>query len=249
MIYLIIGLSVLIVILTVLMYLLNSKKLTKIQKHAPIVGKGVLTLVVISTMVMSFISIKYYTERPVKPEEAIEQVREVLSKEYPDKIYNPTDLSLEEEFTKKSAIDALTTLLNKVVDKDNSTAMKDRYDAIAKDSSTYTNNISPDVISRLYQRDNFNTDEMKANMSLALLSITNFLRDGDTELTVKATNIENVYLSPETNTVRIPLDIYSNRYSGYTVDMVFIDGHWYIDSYSLMSQVDIISYLQKIYTK
>jgi hypothetical protein len=249
MIYLIVGLSVLIVILTVLMYLLNSKKLTKIQKHAPIVGKGVLTLVVISTMVMSFISIKYYTERPVKPEEVIEQVRDVLSKEYPDKIYNPADLSLEEEFTKKSAIDTLTTLLNKVVDKDNSTAMKDRYDAIAKDSSTYTNNISPDVISRLYQRDSFNTDEMKANMSLALLSITNFLRDGDTELTVKATNIENVYLSPETNTVRIPLDIYSNRYSGYTVDMVFIDGHWYIDSYSLMSQVDIISYLQKIYSK
>lgn len=249
MIYLIIGLSVLIVMLTVLIYLLNSKKLTKIQKHAPIVGKGVLTLVVISTMVMSFISIKYYTERPVKPEEVIEQVREVLSKEYPDKIYNPADLSLEEEFTKKSAIDTLTTLLNKVVDKDNSASMKDRYDAIAKDSSTYTNNISPDVISRLYQRDNFNTDEMKANMSLALLSITNFLRDGDTELTVKATNIENVCLSPETNTVRIPLDIYNNKYSGYTVDMVFIDGHWYIDSYSLMSQVDIVSYLQKIYAK
>ena len=234
---------------TVLMYLLNNKKLAKIQKHAPIVGKGVLTLVVVSTMVLSFISIKYYTERPVKPEEVIGQVREVLSKEYPDKIYNPTDLSLEEEFTKKSAIDTLTTLLNKVVDKDNSASMKDRYDAIAKDSSTYTNNISPDVISRLYQRDNFNTDEMKANMSLALLSITNFLRDGDTELTVKATNIENVYLSPETNTVRIPLDIYNNKYSGYTVDMVFIDGHWYIDSYSLMSQVDIVSYLQKIYAK
>lgn len=249
MIYLIIGLSVLIVMATVLMYLLNNKKLAKIQKHAPIVGKGVLTLVVVSTMVLSFISIKYYTERPVKPEEVIGQVREVLSKEYPDKIYNPTDLSLEEEFTKKSAIDTLTTLLNKVVDKDNSASMKDRYDAIAKDSSTYTNNISPDVISRLYQRDNFNTDEMKANMSLALLSITNFLRDGDTELTVKATNIENVYLSPETNTVRIPLDIYNNKYSGYTVDMVFIDGHWYIDSYSLMSQVDIVSYLQKIYAK
>lgn len=249
MVYLIIGLSVLIVILTVLMYLLNSKKLTKIQKHAPIVGKGVLTLVVISTMVLSFIAIKVYSERPVKPEEVIEQVRDVLSKEYPNKIYNPADLSLEEEFTKKSAIDTLTTLLNKVVDKGNNTSMKDRYDAIAKDSSTYTNNISPDVISRLYQRDNFDTDEMKANMSLALLSITNFLRDGDTELTVKATNIENVYLSPETNTARIPLDIYNNKYSGYTVDMVFIDGHWYIDSYSLMSQVDIISYLQKIYNK
>ena len=39
MIYLIIGLSVLIVMLTVLMYLLNSKKIAKIQKHAPIVGK------------------------------------------------------------------------------------------------------------------------------------------------------------------------------------------------------------------
>lgn len=249
MVYLIIGLSVLIVMSTVLIYLLNNKKLAKIQKHAPIVGKGVLMLVVISTMVMSFISIKYYTERPVKPEEVIGQVREVLSKEYPDKIYNPTDLSLEEEFTKKSAIDTLTTLLNKVVDKDNSTAMKDRYDAISKDGSTYTDNISPDVVSRFYQRDNFDTEELKANMSLALLSITNSLLGTDNELTVKATNIENVYLSPETNTVRIPLDIYSNRYSGYTVDMVFIDGHWYIDSYSLMSQVDIISYLQKIYTK
>lgn len=249
MIYLIIGLSVLIVMLTVLMYLLNSKKLTKIQKHAPIVGKGVLTLVVVSTMVMSFISIKYYTERPVKPEEVIEQVREVLSKEYPDKIYNPADLSLGEEFTKKSAIDTLTTLLNKVVDKDNSTAMKDRYDAISKDGSTYADNISPDVISRLYQRDNFDTDELKANMSLALLSITNSLLGNDKEVTVKATNIENVYLSPETNTARIPLDIYLSHYSGYTIDMVFIDGHWYIDSYSLMSQVDIISYLQKIYSK
>ena len=235
--------------LTVLMYLLNSKKLTKIQKHAPIVGKGVLTLVVVSTMVMSFISIKYYTERPVKPEEVIEQVREVLSKEYPDKIYNPADLSLGEEFTKKSAIDTLTTLLNKVVDKDNSTAMKDRYDAISKDGSTYADNISPDVISRLYQRDNFDTDELKANMSLALLSITNSLLGNDKEVTVKATNIENVYLSPETNTARIPLDIYLSHYSGYTIDMVFIDGHWYIDSYSLMSQVDIISYLQKIYSK
>lgn len=249
MIYLIIGLSVLIVMLTVLMYLLNSKKLTKIQKHAPIVGKGVLTLIVISTMVMSFISIKYYTERPVKPEEVIGQVREVLSKEYPDKIYNPTDLSLEEEFTKKSAIDTLTTLLNKVVDKDNSTAMKDRYDAISKDGSTYTDNISPDVVSRFYQRDNFDTDELKANMSLALLSITNSLLGNDKEVTVKATNIENVYLSPETNTARIPLDIYLSHYSGYTIDMVFIDGHWYIDSYSLMNQVDIISYLQKIYSK
>ena len=235
--------------LTVLMYLLNSKKLTKIQKHAPIVGKGVLTLIVISTMVMSFISIKYYTERPVKPEEVIGQVREVLSKEYPDKIYNPTDLSLEEEFTKKSAIDTLTTLLNKVVDKDNSTAMKDRYDAISKDGSTYTDNISPDVVSRFYQRDNFDTDELKANMSLALLSITNSLLGNDKEVTVKATNIENVYLSPETNTARIPLDIYLSHYSGYTIDMVFIDGHWYIDSYSLMNQVDIISYLQKIYSK
>lgn len=249
MIYLIIGLSVLIVILTVLMYLLSSNKLPKIQKHAPIVGKGVLTLVVISTMVMSFISIKVYSERPVKPEEVIEQVREVLSKEYPDKIYNPADLSLEEEFTKKSAIDTLTTLLNKVVDKDNSTAMKDRYDAISKDGSTYTDNISPDVVSRFYQRDNFDTEELKANMSLALLSITNSLLGTDNELTVKATNIENVYLSPETNTARIPLDIYLSHYSGYTIDMVFIDGHWYIDSYSLMSQVDIISYLQKIYSK
>lgn len=219
------------------------------QKHAPIIGKGVLTLVVISTMVLSFISVKVYSERPVKPEEIIEQVREVLSKEYPDKIYNPADLSLEEEFTKKSAIDTLTTLLNKVIDKGNSTSMKDRYDLIAKDSSTYADNISQDVISRLYQRDNFDTEELKANMSLALLSITNSLLGTDSELTVKATNIENVYLSPETNTVRIPLDIYSNRYSGYTVDMVFIDGHWYIDSYSLMSQVDIISYLQKIYNK
>ena len=108
----------------------------------------------------------------MKPEEVIEQVREVLSKEYPDKIYNPADLSLEEEFTKKSAIDTLTTLLNKVVDKDNSTAMKDRYDAISKDGSTYADNISPDLVSRFYQRDNFDTEELKANMSLALLSIT-----------------------------------------------------------------------------
>ena len=110
-------------------------------------------------------------------------------------------------------------------------------------------NISKDVQDRYYQVDNFDTDEMKANVSLALLSITNSLLGEDKNIEVKTINIENVYLSKETNTVRIPLDIYTNHYSGYTIDMVFINNHWYIDTYSLMNQVDIISYIQQLTKK
>lgn len=245
MIYLIGIVTFISIVLLLVSYTLDNKKV----KHSRALKIFTLVIVIVTMIFTSFYSIKTHLERPVSPDEVIEQARDVLSKEYPDKVYNASNISDKEEFTKKSAIDTLTTLLNKVVDKENKTSMKDRYDAIVNDKTSYTNNISEEVINRLYQVDNFNTEDMKANMSLALLSITNSVLGENKEISVKASNIENVYLSKETNTVKIPLDIYTNHYSGYTIDMVFINGHWYIDSYSLMNQVDIISYLQKIYNK
>ena len=245
MIYLIGIITFVSIVLLLVSYTLDNKKM----KHSRTLNICTLVIVLITMIFTSFYSIKMHLERPVSPDEVIKQAKEVLSKEYPDKIYNADNLSDVEEFTKKSAIDTLTTLLNKVVDSDNTVSIKDRYDAIVKDSSTYIDNISKDVQDRYYQVDNFDTDEMKANVSLALLSITNFILGEDKNIEVKTINIENVYLSKETNTVRIPLDIYTNHYSCYTIDMVFINNHWYIDTYSLMNQVDIISYLQKIYNK
>ena len=243
MIYVFIGIAVVIVALSIVSYLLANQK---IKKHGTTVSKVVLTLVLVLTTILSFFAIKAYSERPIKPAEVIEQAREVLSKEYPDKVYNATG-SETEEFTKQSAIDTLTKLLNEIVDKDNEMSMKDRYDTIVKDNAKYKELVSQDVLDRYYQIDNLNTDETSMNMSLSLLSISSSLIDENKDIAVKAVNIENVYLSKETNTVRIPLDIYTNKYSGYTIDMVFIDGHWYIDSYSLMNQVNLVSYLQEIF--
>lgn len=245
MIYLIGIITFISIVLLLISYTLDNKKI----KHSRTLKICTLAIVITTMIFTSFYSIKMHLERPVSSDEVIKQAKEVLSKEYPDKIYNAENLSDAEEFTKKSAIDTLTTLLNKVVDSENSVSIKDRYDAIVKDNSTYVDNISKDVQDRYYQVDNFDTDEMKANVSLALLSITNSLLGEDKNIEVKAINIENVYLSKETNTVRIPLDIYTNHYSGYTIDMVFINNHWYIDTYSLMNQVDIISYIQQITKK
>ena len=242
MIYLIGIVTFISIVLLLVSYTLDNKKI----KHSRTLKICTLVIVIATMIFTSFYSIKTHLERPVSSDEVIKHAKEVLSKEYPDKIYNVENLSDVEEFTKKSAIDTLTTILNKIVDNENNVSIKDRYDAIVKDSSTYVDNISKDVQDRYYQVDNFDTDEMKANVSLALLSIANSILGEDKSIEVKTINIENVYLSKETNTVRIPLDIYTNHYSGYTIDMVFINGHWYIDTYSLMNQVDIISYMQKL---
>ena len=115
MIYVFIGIAVVIVTLSIVSYLLANQK---IKKHGTTVSKVVLTLILVLTTVLSFFAIKAYSERPIKPAEVIEQAREVLSKEYPDKVYNATGNETE-EFTKQSAIDTLTKLLNEIVDKDN----------------------------------------------------------------------------------------------------------------------------------
>ena len=101
MIYLIGIVTFISIMLLLISYTLDNKKI----KHSRTLKICTLVITILSILFTSGYSIKMHLERPVSPDEVIEQARDVLSKEYPNKIYNASNMSDKEEFTKKSAID------------------------------------------------------------------------------------------------------------------------------------------------
>lgn len=248
----IINLITLVAFFAAIYYILNSffknKAMSKKMLGVSVIGLLMSPILNIYNWNFTYTPAKLSEERQL----ILEEVQKQLSSENPDKVYNPQKIDKSEvsqEFTKQSAVDNLTSLLNEF-GKDESGAnlsAKERFDRIVKDENSFTEYVTDTALSKLYLFDTTNTKETQINTSLALLSFYSGLTNGDTNSTVKAAlaNLDYVYLDEKTKTAYIPLDFFTGTTNAMSFTMVFVDNEWKLSPYTLLQSIQLSDYIQQ----
>lgn len=173
----------------------------------------------------------------------LDKASKELTKKHPNKLYSPNKTyTHKDEFSKKGAIDSVTKLLNDVKKKQSSKEIKTRFEELSKDDNKLTAIIDKKVIDRYYLPDSLNTDEMKVNTTMALLSIVSLMDKGDIQLP-SSVKLDDVVFDKHTKTAYVPLDIYIGRFTGVGFEMVYENKTWKLNPYSLMRSIQLSDFL------
>lgn len=238
----IIVLSLIVFISTLVSILVYQGKLPSLIKHQnkiQISAFVIIILQIVSVFILAFKPILFEEKHKSLDEDKIfEKVEKRLKEEYPDKIYNPDKPKSEvkQEFTKQSAIDSVKEILTEIKGSDNKDKLKERLTKLDSDDKAYKDNtyFPQNVLSKIYLPDTMNNDNVYQNTATALLALTASLEETTGGIEVKILDMASLVIDKKTDTVFVPLDIFVGRFTGITLQMVFIDGQWKLLPHSLM---------------
>ena len=223
----IIIISLITFITALVAFLIYQGKLPSLIKHQNKIQVSLLLIIIlqiISVFSLSFNAILLESKnKSLNADKIFEEVEKRIKEEYPDKVYNPGKSSNEvkQEFTKQSAIDSVKEIFTEIKGSDDKDKLKERINKLDSDEKAYKdNNYFPqNVLSKIYLPDTMNNENVQQNTATALLALTALLEENTGSIDVK---------------ILVPLDIFVGRFTGITLQMVFIDGEWKLLPHSLM---------------
>lgn len=238
----IIIISLITFITALVAFLIYQGKLPSLIKHQNKIQVSLLLIIIlqiISVFSLSFNAILLESKnKSLNADKIFEEVEKRIKEEYPDKVYNPGKSSNEvkQEFTKQSAIDSVKEIFTEIKGSDDKDKLKERINKLDSDEKAYKdNNYFPqNVLSKIYLPDTMNNENVQQNTATALLALTALLEENTGSIDVKILDMASLVIDEKTNTIFVPLDIFVGRFTGITLQMVFIDEEWKLLPHSLM---------------
>lgn len=226
----------------------ENNTITKGKKILSYITSSLLIVLVTIQSILLFFNSGTKTEIKTS-EEVLQEARKDLSKEFPNKVYNPdlNKVTVKQEFTKQSALDSLTEILNLYYDKDNSKSAEERFNFLIESPEKYEEVISKDALSRTHLVDTFATPEMYSNTGTALLNFMGtLLKVNNTDVVQPGTiNLDHIYLDEKANSAYVPFNIYTGNGTSVGIQLVFVDGLWKISPYTFVQSVSISNQIIK----
>lgn len=238
----IVILSLITFIVSLISFLVNQGKLPSLIKHQNKIQLSVLLVIILQIAGVFFLSfnpiLSENKNKSLNADKIYEEVEKRIKAAYPDKVYNPDKAKSEikQEFTKQSAIDTVKEMFTEIKGSDDKDKLKERLTKLDSDDNAYKDNtyFPQNVLAKIYLPDTMNNDNVYQNTATALLALTALLEENVGSIDVKVLDMASLVIDEKTNTVFVPLDIFVGRFTGVTLQMVFIDGEWKLLPHSLM---------------
>lgn len=219
--------------------LIKDKKTTKI-----IILTGIISLITLFSV--TTLSLNYSKSETIDKNKILDEARKELAKEFPNRVYTPSKSNETNEFTKQSAIDSLTNILNLFYDKDNELSVKERFDKINEDKSKYKEYIKEEALNKLYIIDEYATEEFYTNSILTLLSFSSTLKgESKEDITPLAVNLDTIYFDDYTKSAYIPMTIYTGNGGSISFEMIYKDNEWKLAPYTLVESIILSNQLSE----
>ena len=227
------------VLLNILVYRGKLPSLIKHQNKIQLSSLIIIVLQILSVFILSFNPILFEDRnKSLDANKIFEEVEKRIKSEYPDKVYNPDKpkSEIKQEFTKQSAIDSVKEMFTEIKGSDDKDKLKERLSKLDSDDNAYKDNtyFPQNVLAKIYLPDTMSNDNVYQNTATALLALAALLEENTGSIEVKILDMASLVIDEKTNTVFVPLDIFVGRFTGITLQMVFIDGEWKLLPHSLM---------------
>lgn len=204
----------------------------------------ILTSVALTSTLLTFDMVKKAEPQPIEPSEIVKQ----LTKEMPERYYEPKTLkdpeSINQEFTKKSAVDSLTNifmLFNEKKDEYKDLTNKDAFDKIVNEEVEFKDIVLDEALSKVHLDDVLKTDDTYINVALIMYSLMGQLG----EMKPNIIDFNMIYLDSKSSMAYIPLDVYTGSPNLLYIPLIYVDNEWKISPYSLIREIHLSDVLTR----
>lgn len=146
-------------------------------------------------------------------------------------------------FTREGAVAATTELIKELnVAPDGKMTLEDRMDEVSKETYDKNSIFTEKAWDSLHLTDFMATDPRGATLTAqSLLSVVHTIQDtGNKEMTPAEVDYSGVvYFDEEMKLAYVPVDLYTNAPTNLSFEMMYKDGEWVLQPYSLIAQIAI----------
>lgn len=148
-----------------------------------------------------------------------------------------------EEEDKKDAMSAAQNILNKSIDSSNDSELNDKITSLEDGDISV---VSEDVKNKVRFTGEFQSDKnYQSTTYQAILVLAIFLIEDNEKIEPISEDIwEEVYLDQETGIAYVPLSVFYEKGTAFSLEMVYVDGEWKLAPYSILSAINLSSKLQ-----
>lgn len=149
----------------------------------------------------------------------------------------------EKRLSREGAVEATTALIKELEKSpDGKMSLEDRMKEVSKE--TYDKNLifTSEAWKKLHLTDFMATDPRGATLtSQSLLSVIHTIKDtGNNEMKPAEVDYSGVvYFDKEMKIAYVPIDLYTNAPTNLSFEMMYKDGEWVLQPYSLIAQIAI----------
>lgn len=205
--------------------------------------KSLIILFILVLLGIGFFVYTNTTKKSTTTESTTTTSETVSSSETSESTRESSEEPVKDEETRNGAVKAMTDML-KLFNEAPTEGMTlaDRANLLTADDIDYSQVFTTEAWSHIYLTDFMGTDPRGRKLAAqAILTVLNSIQTvGNTDYTAVDVDYSGVvYFDKDLNVAYVPVDLYTSSATNLSFELLYIDGYWTLQPYTLITQIAI----------